>query len=129
MSCHYGPVFAVERNPSFIKNFLTVGDWQAKIWCEECRESPIIWTKEYAIQLTFGCWSTTRASLFFLSRMDGILDVCDVLYKLDGPILSIKVNSRSDAYFKTLLFNITHNSYVSSPITRYCHCVRTETVN
>lgn len=40
----YGPVLTVERNPNFVKNFLTVGDWTARIWSEDCRESCISWT-------------------------------------------------------------------------------------
>ena len=28
---HYGPVMALQRNTSFTKNFLTVGDWTAKV--------------------------------------------------------------------------------------------------
>ena len=42
---HYGPVYALQRNPFFPKNFLTVGDWTARIWAEEIRESSIMWTK------------------------------------------------------------------------------------
>lgn len=40
----YGPVLSVERNPTFVKNFLTVGDWTARIWSEDCRESCIAWS-------------------------------------------------------------------------------------
>lgn len=40
----YGPVIGLERNPTFIKNFLTIGDWTARIWSEDCRESCIAWT-------------------------------------------------------------------------------------
>lgn len=32
---HYGPIYALERNPALNKYFLTVGDWTAKIWSEE----------------------------------------------------------------------------------------------
>ena len=40
----HGPVISVERNPAFVKNFLTVGDWTARIWSEDCKESCIMWT-------------------------------------------------------------------------------------
>lgn len=43
--CHYGPVYSAQRNPAFLKNFLTVGDWQVRIWSEDVKESPIMWTK------------------------------------------------------------------------------------
>jgi dynein intermediate chain 2, axonemal len=28
---HHGPVYALQRNPFFSKNFLTVGDWKAQV--------------------------------------------------------------------------------------------------
>lgn len=28
---HHGPVYALQRNPLFLKNFLTIGDWTAKV--------------------------------------------------------------------------------------------------
>lgn len=42
---HHGPVYALQRNPFFPKNFLTVGDWTARIWSEDIKESSIMWTK------------------------------------------------------------------------------------
>lgn len=44
-SGHHGPIYALQRNPFYPKNFLTVGDWTARIWSEESRESSIMWTK------------------------------------------------------------------------------------
>lgn len=41
--CYHGTVSAVQRNPSFLKFFLSVGDWQAKIWCEELKGFNRIW--------------------------------------------------------------------------------------
>ncbi|CAO1430143.1 unnamed protein product [Diamesa hyperborea] len=92
VKCHYGTVNAVQRNPSFLKFYLSVGDWQAKIWCEELKESPIIWTKEYTSELLHGCWNSVRCSSFYLSRMDGILDVWDIIHRSDRPVLSTKLS-------------------------------------
>lgn len=91
VKCHYGTVNAVQRNPSFLKYYLTVGDWQAKIWCEELKDSPIIWTKEYSSEILHGCWNTVRCSSFYLSRMDGFLDAWDIIQSSDSPVLSTKV--------------------------------------
>ncbi|KAG7491374.1 hypothetical protein MATL_G00003000 [Megalops atlanticus] len=44
-SGHHGPVYALQRNPFFPKNFLTVADWTARIWSEDIKESSIMWTK------------------------------------------------------------------------------------
>lgn len=44
-NCHSGPLYSARRNPNVLKIFLTVGDWQARIWSEDCKDSPIMWTK------------------------------------------------------------------------------------
>ncbi|XP_050305470.1 dynein intermediate chain 3, ciliary [Anthonomus grandis grandis] len=88
---HMGPVVALQRNPAFVKNFLTIGDWSAKIWSEDCRESSIIWTGYHKAMLTSGAWSPTRLSVFFTTRTDGIVDVWDVLQQQKQASLSVKV--------------------------------------
>ncbi|KAE8736682.1 hypothetical protein FOCC_FOCC017863 [Frankliniella occidentalis] len=65
---HPGPVVALQRNPGFIKNFLY-----------------------HPALLTDGCWSPTKLSVFFTTRMDGVLDVWDILQQQREPCLSIKV--------------------------------------
>ncbi|XP_055703785.1 dynein intermediate chain 3, ciliary-like [Phlebotomus papatasi] len=89
--CHLGPIYTVARNPAFVKNFLTVGDWTARIWSEDCRESAIIWTKNHSCLLTCGEWSSTKVSMFYISRMDGVLDAWDLLQQQNDPVLSVKV--------------------------------------
>ncbi|EDW79093.1 dynein axonemal intermediate chain 2 [Drosophila tropicalis] len=91
MMCHLGPVYAITRNPAFVKNFLTVGDWCARIWSEDCRESSIIWTKSSSSMLTDGAWSYTKVSQFFITRMDGVLDTWDLLQQQNEPVLTVKV--------------------------------------
>ena len=132
-NAHFGPVYALQRNPCFPKvnkrdfmystmvlgskqflgfwqtnlstygdkilkqhnlpfqNFLTVGDWCARIWSEDIKESSIMWTSSYTENLTDGCWSPTRPSVFFTTRMDGCLDCWDILYQQRAPLLSVKV--------------------------------------
>ncbi|KAJ9578526.1 hypothetical protein L9F63_005255 [Diploptera punctata] len=90
-NAHIGPVYAVERNPSFVKNFLTIGDWMARIWSEDCKESSIIWTSNHQAQLTDGGWSPTRPSVFFTTRMDGTLDVWDILQQQREALIHVKV--------------------------------------
>lgn len=91
LQCHSSPIYALARNPSFLKNFLTVGDWNARIWSEDCKESSIIWTKYCNVELTDGCWSPTKCSLFYLSRMDGNVEAWDLLQQQSEPVLTIKV--------------------------------------
>ncbi|NWU67562.1 DNAI2 protein, partial [Pterocles burchelli] len=90
-SGHHGPVYALARNPFCPKIFLTVGDWTARIWSEETKESPIMWTKYHLSYLTAGCWSAVRPAVFFTTRSDGTLDVWDFLFKQNDPSLSLKV--------------------------------------
>ncbi|XP_034400408.1 dynein intermediate chain 3, ciliary [Cyclopterus lumpus] len=88
---HQGPVYALQRNPFFPKNFLTVGDWTARIWSEDIKDSSILWTKYQMSYLTDACWSPVRPSVFFTVKMDGMLDVWDILFKQNDPTLSLKV--------------------------------------
>ncbi|XP_049458526.1 dynein axonemal intermediate chain 2 [Epinephelus fuscoguttatus] len=88
---HHGPVYALQRNPFFPKNFLTVGDWTARIWSEDIKESSIMWTKYQMSYLMDACWSPVRPSVFFTVTMDGVLDVWDILFKQNDPTLSLKV--------------------------------------
>ncbi|CAF3414406.1 unnamed protein product [Rotaria sp. Silwood1] len=88
---HWGPVYALQRHPNFLKNFLSVGDWTVRIWSEEMRDDCIMWTKPSVHALTDGQWSPTRSSIFFTTKMDGTLDVWDILFKQNEPTLSIQV--------------------------------------
>ncbi|BFZ03253.1 hypothetical protein BsWGS_06292 [Bradybaena similaris] len=88
---HTGPVYSIQRNPHFSKNFLSVGDWTARIWSEDIRESSIMWTKQYSSYLTDGCWSPVRSSVFYITKMDGSLDVWDIIFKQNNPALSLQV--------------------------------------
>ncbi|XP_060544214.1 dynein axonemal intermediate chain 2 [Pantherophis guttatus] len=90
-SGHHGPIYSLSRNPFYPKNFMTVGDWTARIWSEESKESCIMWTKYHMAYLTDGCWSTTRPAVFFTTKMDGTLDVWDFLFKQNDPTLHLKV--------------------------------------
>lgn len=90
-SGHHGPIYALQRNPFYPKNFLTVGDWAARIWSEESRESSIMWTRYHMAYLSDGAWSPVRPAVFFTTKMDGTLDIWDLVFKQCDPALSLKV--------------------------------------
>lgn len=46
-------------------------------------------------RLTAGAWNPTRYSIFYTARMDGSLDLWDVLHQQKEPNMSIKVKSMS----------------------------------
>jgi len=54
-------------------------------------KTPIMSTKYETCYLTDGCWSPTRAGVFFTTKMNGVFDVWDFLYKQNEPTLSIPV--------------------------------------
>jgi dynein intermediate chain 2 len=84
---------------------MTVGDWSAKIWSEELK-IPIMQTRYHNSYLTDGCWSRSRPGLFFLTRMDGFLDVWDFYYRQNEVAYSQKI---SDSVL-TAIYNPQHAS-------------------
>jgi len=87
---HHGPIYSIQRNPANSKCFLTVGDWTARIWMEDIR-TPIMTTKYHSSYLTSGCWSPTRAGVFYVTRMDGVVDIWDYYYRQNEVAYSHKV--------------------------------------
>ena len=88
---HHGPVYSLQRNPGHTKYFLSVGDWTAKVWSDELK-TPIMQTRYHSSYLTAGCWSPSRTGLFFLTRMDGFLDVWDFFYRQNEVAYSQKIS-------------------------------------
>ncbi|EDV94898.1 dynein intermediate chain 3, ciliary [Drosophila grimshawi] len=88
-----GPIRTIHRNPFFVKSFLLVGDWQARIWCEEMKNSPSTFYVSKRNQLMCGAWSNGRASLFVTGDIDGVVDFWDLLLDQQLPIYSINFRS------------------------------------
>merc|ERR1711988_811580 len=87
---HHGPIYSIQRNPTHNKFFMTIGDWTARIWAEDLK-TPIMTTKYHSSYLTSGCWSPTRAGVFFVTRMDGVVDIWDYFYRQNEVAYSHKV--------------------------------------
>jgi dynein intermediate chain 2 len=88
---HHGPVYSVMRNTFFPKIFLTAGDWTTRIWCDEVR-TPMYMTFYHKTYLTSATWHPVRPGVFCTSRMDGTMDVWDLLYKQSSAVLSVQVS-------------------------------------
>ncbi|KAG6797884.1 Dynein intermediate chain 2, axonemal [Apis mellifera caucasica] len=71
--CYAGPVLAIDRNPVYSKNFLTVGN---------CQQT---------VDLTGGCWSKSRCSVFFTINTEGLLEVYDILFGMNNPLTDIRL--------------------------------------
>lgn len=89
---HHGPVYSVQRNPFHPKYFLSVGDWTARLWFEDFKSCPMYTTFYHKAHLTYGCWHPARAGVFFTTRMDGCVDVWDLMYRQSTPILTLQVS-------------------------------------
>ena len=63
-----------------------------------------LYLSSYTENLTDGCWSPTRPSVFFTARHDGVLDAWDILYQQKSPILSIKVSDDAVNCLKVEIF-------------------------
>ncbi|XP_072936986.1 dynein axonemal intermediate chain 2-like [Epargyreus clarus] len=88
---HVGPVWSVERNPGFLKNFLSVGDWTVRVWSEECRESAVLWSPPHRQKITAATWSPTRLSLMLVTQWDGVLAAWDLLRRQHVPALTAQL--------------------------------------
>merc|ERR1719162_2464902 len=88
---HLSPVYAVTRSTFMPKFFLTIGDWTWRLWNEELR-NPVITSKYHMSYMTDTCWSPARPGVFMTTKMDGTLDVWDIFYKQNEPVLSTQVH-------------------------------------
>ncbi|KAH8245534.1 hypothetical protein KR032_011480, partial [Drosophila birchii] len=84
-----GPIRSINRNPFFVKNFLVIGDWRARIWSEEAKDCPSTMYFRKTNQIMCGSWSTGRCSLFVTGDIKGIVDFWDLLLHQREPIFSI----------------------------------------
>lgn len=48
--------------------------------------------RQYKSYLTDGCWSPVRPSVFLVTKMNGTLDVWDIIFKQNDPTLSLQVH-------------------------------------
>lgn len=88
---HFGPVYAVKRNPFNVKYFLTVGDWCCKMWMEDLK-GPMLQTPYTPSFLSTASWSPTRPGVFFVCRHDGRIDVWDYYYRMNEVSLTQKAS-------------------------------------
>eukprot|EP00935_MAST-01C_sp_MAST-1C-sp1_P000029 g29.t1 len=87
---HHGPIYSIQRNPTHSKFFMTIGDWTARIWNEDLKK-PIMTTKYHNSYLISATWSPTRAGVFYVARMDGVIDIWDYFYRQNEVAYSHKV--------------------------------------
>ncbi|XP_043519799.1 dynein intermediate chain 3, ciliary-like [Frieseomelitta varia] len=89
--CYMGPVVAIDRNPVYTKNFLTIGDWSAKVWADDTKEGNLLSTNNRFIDLTGGCWNRVRCSVFFTINEKGTVEAYDILAGARAPLTDIRL--------------------------------------
>ncbi|BFY99788.1 hypothetical protein BsWGS_02828 [Bradybaena similaris] len=89
---HDGPVVSLQRSPFFKDVLLSVGGWTLAIWKEGVSSGPILHSAACSVKLSCGIWSPSRPGVFFISKVDGSIDVWDLLDKTHEPTLTQNVS-------------------------------------
>lgn len=77
----------IERNPFVPSVMLSVGQKIFAIWHESNQSTPILWRRRET-NITCAQWSSTRISLFFIARCNGIIELWDLLTRTDEACVS-----------------------------------------
>ncbi|KAK3283163.1 hypothetical protein CYMTET_9130 [Cymbomonas tetramitiformis] len=91
-SAHFGPVLALQRSPFFEDIILSIGDWSFKIY-KEGIATPIFSSHCSDTYLNTGCWSPTRPGVIYTAKMDGVMEVWDLLDRSHEASMSATVSS------------------------------------
>ena len=62
--------------------------------------------------LTDGCWSPVRPAVFFTTKMDGTLDIWDIVFKQNDPTLSLQVYTHVVLTHITLAHTHTYHAHI-----------------
>ncbi|KXJ19255.1 WD repeat-containing protein 63 [Exaiptasia diaphana] len=76
---HDGLITTLTRSPFFRDIILTVGGWTFAIWKEGVTSDPLLQSASHILKLTKGHWSPSRPGVFFITKVDGSVDVWDLL--------------------------------------------------
>lgn len=92
---HDGPVVSMNRSPFFKDILLSVGGWTLAIWKEGVSSGPILHSASSQVKMACGVWSPTRPGVFFIAKVDGCIDVWDLLDRTHEPTLTQSVSPTS----------------------------------
>uniref|UniRef100_T1G3K0 WD repeat-containing protein 63 n=1 Tax=Helobdella robusta TaxID=6412 RepID=T1G3K0_HELRO len=82
---HDGPVVSLTRSPFFPRVVLSVGGLLFALWRENVNTGPIFVSGSSAKYLNGGMWSGTKPAVFFLIRIDGVIEIWDMLASTHEP--------------------------------------------
>lgn len=89
---HDGPVVSMQRSPFFKDILLSVGGWTLALWKEGISSGPILESSACSVKMSCAAWSPTRPGVFFVAKVDGSVDVWDLLDKTHEPALTQSVS-------------------------------------
>lgn len=131
---HDGPVTTVQRSPFFKEIVLCVGGWSFTIWKEgitldknnpnppetvsafesadnkAVKSGPILQSAPSPIRFTTGHWSPSRPGVFYIAKVDGSVDVWDLLDKTHEPSITQSVSPA--AITSIYPFAISHKQHL-----------------
>ncbi|ELT93513.1 hypothetical protein CAPTEDRAFT_210544 [Capitella teleta] len=90
---HDGPVSALQRSPFFKDVILCVGGWTFSIWKEGVSSGPILMSSASTKRFTAGHWSPSRPAVFYITKVDGSVDIWDLLDRTHEPSMNQSVTS------------------------------------
>ena len=117
---HHGPVRYIERNPSFSKYFLSIGDWSFRLWADDLFDSPIMWSYTGTDMLTHGCWLPARPSVVLTSGYNGRLEAW-VNNVASFELFSTYVISNCRISFTSKMDHLCLKRYIQVRVTKYVH--------
>lgn len=90
-----GPVLKLGRNPFFPQLFASCDPYEAKLWVEKDMKSPILNLISQEGFCTDYVWSPTRASVLYITKTTGVVEVWDILGQHFRPTTSIRFGKGS----------------------------------
>lgn len=103
---HFQAGTTVEKSPHFPDIYMTVGDWSFKIWKVDQKE-PVFISPCAEYYLATARWSPTRPGIIITARVDGSIDVWDLVDQ--GHKASLNFSTGSDPITSMEFWQSSHN--------------------
>ena len=89
---HFGKILSLEQSPFFPQILLSVSSWSFHIWNVESIASsnskPLLTSPHPSSNYSLGRWSLTRPGLIMLAKVDGSIEMWDLMNSFSAPCTS-----------------------------------------
>ncbi|XP_024543144.1 WD repeat-containing protein 63 [Selaginella moellendorffii] len=89
---HFGQVRALQRSPFYEDVLLSVDIWTFALWKNDFSK-PIFISRSAEGYLTCGCWSPSRPGVLYIGRIDGSIEVWDLIDHSHQPSALASIGS------------------------------------